>query len=115
MARTALSAQAVVNAGTTVTPVAANVDGNSIPSSAKAGILMVVNGSGSSINVTTLVPQAGTDGLVYTAPVVAVGAGATKYIRIPFGAPYAQTGDSNATWVNYSAVTTVTVAYITVA
>ena len=71
-----------------------------------AEILLVKNGSVSSINV-TLVTQATVDGNAVADPVVAVGAGVTKAIG-PF--PRYIFNDANGlVQVTYSGVTTVTV------
>jgi hypothetical protein len=109
MARTALAIQTVPVTGITPTFTAANVDGHSIATTTRPVILAVTNGSGSPITVTVLVPGTAY-GLTFTAPTNSVAAGATDYMKIPNGSPYAQTGASNAVYVDFSAVTTVTVA-----
>lgn len=111
MARTAITPQAGAGTGPTITFEAANVAGNSF-APARGRALHVKNGSGSSITVT--VPTPGTaDGLAITDRTFTVAAGAHG-VFAPGSAGvaglYAQTDGSVN--VDYSAVTTVTVAVI---
>lgn len=111
MARTALASHAVVDEGVAVTMSAANVDGHSIAGGGDV-ILLVENGSGSSINVTIQTP-ATTDGLAVADQVVAVAAGVTKAIGPFRPATYDRpTGaaDAGLVYVDFSAVTSVTCA-----
>lgn len=86
----------------------ANVDGNSVALSDRRALL-VINGSAASINVTQ--PTTATlEGLTIGNRVIAVPAGATRYIRLSSAA--VQPG--GAVNVDYSAVTTVTVAVLEV-
>lgn len=111
MARTAITPQAAVAAGTAVTFEAANVDGNSF-TAARGRALHVKNGSASPITVTVPTP-ASVDGLAVADRAVAVAAGAHTVIGLGAATAagiYAQTDGS--VYVDYSAVTTVTVAVI---
>lgn len=106
MPRTAITPQQVVAGGLEVSYEPANVDGNSISGASTRRDLTVKNGSAASINVT--IPTPGTvDGLAIADRVVAVPAGAEMRIRTD-GRPYRQLG--GAVHVDYSAVTSVTVA-----
>lgn len=109
MARTARTPISAAYAGTTITPTAANVDGEMWVYNGGRNKLAVINGSGSSINVTVLTPTAKTtaDGLDIPDRVIAVPAGQTKIIRESDSA----LRDDGMVWVDYSAVTTVT-AYL---
>lgn len=102
MARTALATQEVTTSGLTATLSAANALGHEVSPS----ILLVHNGSGSSINVTLVTPGS-QDGNPVADKVVAVGAGADKYIKIG-GTAYAKA--NGKVDVDFSAVTSVTVA-----
>lgn len=107
MARTAITPQRATSAGLALTTEAANVDGNSIVQEGRR-ILVATNNSGASINVT--LPTPGTvDGLAITDRVVAVPAGATRYIGI-MNAAYRQPDGS--VWADYSAVASVVVAVL---
>jgi hypothetical protein len=117
MARTALAVTPVPLAGVEQELAAANADGHSIVSQSKPAWLVVANGSGGSITVTRALGSA-TDsatGLAFTAPTYAIPAGETWIVPIKFGAPFAQSGDSNKVYVNFSAVTSVTVACFVIA
>lgn len=109
MARTALTPQDVSAAGLAVSLTAANADGHTIPGTGDV-LLDVLNGSGSSINVTIVTP--GTqDGQAISDRVVAVAAGARKLIG-PFP-PRTYTDETDSLVdVDFSAVTTVTCAAI---
>lgn len=102
-------------AGTATTPVAAAAGGDSVANPRGNTILRVINGGGSSINV-TLAAQVATrpaDGtfpaMTLSNQVVAVAAGATKLIGpIP---PAFNDGNGNVQ-ITYSAVTSVTVEVV---
>lgn len=106
MPRTAITPQVVTTTGLSVTYAAANVDGNSITSPATRRDLTVKNGSAASINVTIPTPGQ-VDGLDIADRVITVPAGAEMRIRTDSLA-YRQTDGSMH--INYSAVTSVTVA-----
>lgn len=106
MARTALSVQNVSVAGLTLAASAANVDGHTVPAG-DCDFIIVINGSGGSINVT--IPTPGTiDGEPIADRVVAVAAGASKIIGRFRSRVFAQT--DGTIHIDFSAVTTVTVA-----
>ena len=109
MARTALASQTIVDEGLTMTLSAANADGHYIDGGGDV-FLVVLNGSGGSINV-TVQTAATVSGLAVTDQVVAVAAGATKLIG-PFPpATYDRASgasDAGKVYVDFSAVTTVT-------
>lgn len=106
MARTALAVQQISRAGITPSYSAANADGHSVLNSGKE-FLHVKNGSGSSINVTVQTPGT-VDGQAIADRVVAVGAGAEKMIG-PFPPDTYNQPGTNTLYVDFSAVTTVTV------
>ncbi|MGL5709969.1 MAG: hypothetical protein ACRCW9_03895 [Cetobacterium sp.] len=111
MASSAIAVQSMLNTGTVVTTESANADGNYFNNDGHT-YLQVTNGGGSSINVTIASPVNCSQGSTHPI-VVAVGAGVTKYIggfdKTRFNDPV--TGRVNVT---YSAVTTVTVAVVSV-
>ena len=111
MARTDLPVQEVPVAGVALSFTAANADGHSISNDGKT-FLYVKNGSGAPINVTLQTPGT-VDGLAVADRVVAVPAGGERiisdlrpdaYNRPPTGT------DPNEVYVDFSAVTTVSVA-----
>lgn len=106
---TLLAPQAVVITGTLVTFTAADITGNTFSPNSR-GVLHVKNGSGGSINATVVIP--GTDAYGQARPdvVVAVAAGAEKAIG-PFPLDAADPTTMLVT-VNFSAVTSVTVALL---
>jgi hypothetical protein len=111
MARTALATQPIADEGTVVTMTAANVDGHILDGGGDV-ILKVTNGSGGSINVTVQTP-ATQAGLAVSEQIVAVAAGATKYIGRFDPSTYDRpTGaaDPGMVYVDFSAVASVTVA-----
>lgn len=116
MARTALTPQHIVDEGIVPTYAAANVAGHSIPGDGDH-ILHVKNGSGSSINV-TIQTAATEDGLAVADQIVAIAAGAEKFIGPFRPATYNRASgdptDPGLVWVDFSAVTTVTVALLEV-
>lgn len=105
MARTAITPQTPTVAGAAVTYEPANVDGNSVDLATGPKLLHVKNGSGASITVT--LPTPGTvAGLAIADRTVAVPAGGERLIRLD-----RVVRQTNGTaHVDYSAVTTVTVA-----
>lgn len=107
MARTLLTSQTPTVAGAAITPEAANVDGNAVDLTGDK-LLYVNNGSGSSINV-TIESTRTEDGLAMPNRVVAVAAGAWRLIRLT---RVSRRRDNGQVYVNYSAVTTVSVAAI---
>lgn len=111
MARTALVSQPVVDEGIVPAYTAANVDGHTIDGGGDV-ILHVKNGSAASINV-TIQTAATQDGLAVAEQVVAIAAGAEKFIG-PFNpSTYDRASgatDAGKVYVDFSAVTTVTLA-----
>lgn len=117
MARTALVPVSAVDIGIATPFTAANVAGHSIPGGGDT-LLLVNNASGSPINVTVQTPATeGTAGLAVAEQIVAVAAGTiatigrfnpTLYDRPSGGS------DPGLVYVDFSAVTSVTVAAITV-
>jgi hypothetical protein len=113
MARTALATQPVADEGTVIAMTAANVDGHVIDGGGDV-ILKVTNGGGGSINV-TVQTAATQNGLAVAEQVVAVAAGATKYIGRFDPSTYDRpsgAADPGDVYVDFSGVTTVTVAAI---
>lgn len=110
MARSVLAAQPVVTAGLAPVYGAADIAGSSFGNNGRRA-LHVKNASASPINV-TITNQLTVDGLAVPNRVVAVPAGADRFIG-PFGANY-NAADSSGVWVDYSAVATVTVALLEV-
>lgn len=111
MARVSVSTQKIVGDGLTPALTAPTVDGDTIDAGAVA--LMVVNGSGASINVTVQTP-ATQSGLAVAENIVAVPASATKLIGpFPKGT-YARPSapDEGKVYVDYSAQTSVTRAVV---
>lgn len=109
MARTQITPQAATSAGLAVAFEPANVEGNSFaPKRGRA--LVVRNGSGSSITVTLPTP-ATADGLAIADRTVTLAAGAQAHVGLGAqGGIYAQT--TGLVHVDYSVVTTVTVAVV---
>lgn len=97
--------------GRTVTAVAASVGGDKVAPNDR-GVLSVRNGSGGSINVTIKVPGNTRFGQAEPDVVVAVPAGAEKVFG-PFPRALAASVDGLVE-INYSAVTTVTVAAVSI-
>lgn len=108
MPRTAITAQRVAVAGTALATEPANVDGNSVQMDSRR-VLLVKNASAASVNV-TLPTTTTLEGLTVGNRVVAVPAGADRYIR-PSSTAVQPTGAVN---VDYSAVASVTVAVLEV-
>ena len=94
-------------AGTAVSLAAAAGGGDSFAGTGKE-VLIVANGSGSPINV-TIATHKTVNGLDVPDRVVAVAAGARKYI--PVGKEHVDSSDGNVD-ISYSDVTTVTVGVI---
>jgi len=113
MARTALTVNEVVRAGVAFSPSAANVDGHSLANDRNAALFLYVNnGSGSSVTVTIQTPGT-VDGLAVADRTVAVAAAAEKLIG-PFPSGVYDQSDG-AVYVDFSAVTSVTVAAFKIA
>lgn len=108
MARSALTIQQVARTGIIPSYGAANVDGNSISNDGQV-FLHIKNGGASPINVTVQVPTQ-VDGMAITARVVAVANASEKMIG-PFPPNLFNQSDGSL-YVDYSAVTTVTVAAV---
>lgn len=106
MARTAITPQQVTSAGLVLATEPANVDGNSVKTGA---LLQLTNGSAGSINVTVATPGTIDGDLAIPDRVVAVAAGETRIFG-RLGPVYHQS--DGTVHVNYSAVTSVTVAAI---
>lgn len=96
-------------AGTQVTYVAASAGGDTFPANDRAH-LHVKNGSGASITVTVVTPGTTKYGQADPDVAVAVPAG-QEYVIGPFPADLANPADSRVA-VTYSAVASLTVAYI---
>lgn len=108
MARTALAVQTIPATGLVPNYTAANADGHSLPIAAGT-YLEVVNGSGGSINVTVETPIT-VGSRAVPDDVIAVAAGARKKIAFDRTAQAQPTGaDKGKAYVNFSAVTSVTV------
>lgn len=107
MARTALTTQKFTTKGLEATYVAPHADGVSFRNSGKQ-LLHVKNGSGSSINVTLKIGKT-VQGQTVAAPVVAVAAGDEMFFG-PFPDDYDQQDGTDNVYVDFSAVTDVTVA-----
>ncbi len=105
MARTALTAAQIDTDGVVAALTAANADGHSI-AYRDTLFLRVTNGSASSVTVTVQTPKT-VGGLAVADRTVAVAAGATTYINLADADLYRQT--DGAVYVDFSAVTTVTV------
>lgn len=106
MARTDLAAQTIVRTGLNPTYTAANVDGHAIANRGRQ-VLHVKNGSGASIDV-TIVTAVTVGGRAVADDVIAVPAAGERIIG-PFDEGTFNDGDGKVA-VNFSAVTTVTVA-----
>lgn len=102
----ALSPQLTVPAGLVPTTTAAGGSGDTIPADSKT-VLMVTNGSGSSITVTVSSQYTTQPGSVKQDITKAVAAAATCFLG-PFGAAFADTNGNAA--ITYSATGSVTVA-----
>jgi hypothetical protein len=107
VARTTLAVQRPSETGTVPTYSAANVDGHTIDPGC---VLVVKNGSGGSINVTVQTGHTAR-GRAVADDVIAVGAGAEKWIALTDEKLLARPSapDAGKIYVDFSAVTTVTV------
>ena len=113
MARSALTVSKVISTGLAEPAKgAANVDGNSIPNPSGSAWIEILNGSASPINVTVQTSKA-YKGRAVADDVVAVAAGATKRIGGNWD-PEVYNQTDGSVYVDYSAVTTVTVAALDV-
>lgn len=111
MARTELTAQETTTAGltpTTVTPAAEGVQFRRQSSC----VLMVTNGSGADITVTPKIART-VEGISVTSPARTVTAGATTFFG-PFNENYEQQDGSAAVLVDFSSITTVSVALLSI-
>jgi hypothetical protein len=110
-----LTTQVVNNAGAIITPVAAAGGGDAMACGA-TNILRVVNGGGSPITVTTVVPAGRTykANVAITSPVISVSNGTTKDIGPIDGVTF-QDPTTGLCTITYSGVTSVTVAAIQLA
>lgn len=107
MARTSLAPTRFAATGAGPTLVTPDASGVSFRNTGRC-VLMVVNGSGASIDVTPVIGRQ-VKGQTVTSPPQAVAAGATRFFG-PFDDDYEQPGGKDLMYVNLSAVTTVTVA-----
>ncbi|MFE4991422.1 hypothetical protein ACFRH4_08730 [Streptomyces mirabilis] len=110
MARTALPPQQFTTLGLAPTYVVPDAAGVSFKSSGKQ-MLHVKNASGSSITVTLKIGKT-VEGQAVTAPTATVAAGADKFFG-PFSDNYEQSDGKDTIFVDISAVTSVTVACLT--
>lgn len=111
MARTALTGQAIVSSGLEAALTAANADGHSIPN--RAGqILLVRNGAGSDVTVTIPTSAVADGDLAVADRAVVVTAGEDRYITVGAKSEYRQ--NDGTVYVNFSSVTSVTCALLTV-
>lgn len=111
MARTALTPQNVTSSGLNPTMTAANVDGHSIP--LRSGLALVVsNGAASPITIT--IPTAVTvDGLAVADRAITVANGNVRHM-IAIGTEPAYRQSTGVAHIDFSDVTTVTVALVEV-
>ncbi|WP_430376700.1 hypothetical protein [Streptomyces sp. B1-3] len=107
MARTALTAQRFATLGLAPTYGAPDAAGVSFRSNGKQ-VLHVKNGSGSSITVTLKIGKT-IEGLSVTNPTATVAAGADKFFG-PFNDNYEQPDGTDTVFVDFSSVTSVTTA-----
>lgn len=105
MARTAITAAQIDSDGVVAALTAANVDGHSVVHRENL-FLCVLNGSGSPITVTVQTPKT-VGGLAVADRAITVAAGASAYISLDNADLYRQS--DGAVYVDFSAVTTVTV------
>ncbi|WP_328981768.1 hypothetical protein OG258_19940 [Streptomyces mirabilis] len=110
MARTALTPQQFTTLGLAPTYVTPDAAGVSFKSSGKQ-MLHVKNASGSSITVTLKIGKT-VQGQAVTAPTATVAAGADKFFG-PFADDFEQPDGKDTIFVDISAVTSVTVACLT--
>jgi len=108
MARTTLSIQDIVRSGLNPSYEAANADGESVDNNGRV-FLHIKNGSGVSVTVTIQTPGT-VDGLAVADRTVVIPAGEERMPGVFPPADYNQS--DGAVYVDFSAVTTVTVAAI---
>lgn len=108
MARTAITPQTITVGGVVVTAEAANVDGNSVRLGGGTKVLKVINGSGGAITVTLQTPGT-VSGLGIADRTDSVAAGTTEYLLLD---EVLRRADDDMVYIDYSAVTTVTVAVL---
>lgn len=106
MARTALNIQKIDIGGLNAVFSAANVDGHSIDNDGHQW-LRVNNGGAGAVNVTLQTPKK-IGGVDIADPVIAVPAGEERDIKLP--EPGIGNQSDGAVWVDFSGVTSVTVA-----
>ena len=113
MARTDVVPSTVLATGLADSLAAANADGNAVPNNGRMW-MEVNNGAGAPINV-TIQTQRMVDGLAVAEQVVAVANGTRKKIGpFPTDTYNVQSGDdAGQVYVDFSAVTTITVGYFT--
>lgn len=111
MARTALTAQQFTVAGLAPTYVTPDATGVTFRNSRRC-VLHVKNGSGSSINVTPKIGRTVLGKAVGVADAVAVAAGGDKFIGPYNSGDWNQEDGKDTMFVDFSAVTTVTVALL---
>lgn len=109
MARTALAIQNADSDGLVAAYTAANAAGHSIDPD---GILHVKNDAVGSIDVTLVTPETRGGGLAVADRVIAVAAGAETFIFVPRDERESFAQPDGTVNVDFSAVTTVTVALI---
>lgn len=110
MARTTLTPQPFTTAGLVPSTVTPDASGVMFRNNGKM-ILRVTNGSGSDITVTPKIAKT-IEGVAPTSPARTVAAGATKYLG-PFDEEiYRQLASTAVMYVDFSSVTTVTVALL---
>jgi hypothetical protein len=112
MARTALTVQQMSRDGVVPTYAAANADGNSFANDSRT-FLHAKNGSGGSITLTFVTPNT-EDGLAIADHTVAIAAGAEKIVSDLGEGTFEQPSgaDKGLVYVDYSDVTSLTVAAI---
>ena len=108
MARSGITPQLVTSSGLSPATETANVAGNSYAPT-RGRVLRVTNGSAASVDVTLVTPGLADADLAIPDRIVAVAAGVTRY----FGGLDAVYRQADGTvHINYSAVTSVTVALL---
>ncbi len=108
MARQTATVQQIVRGGIVPTMGAAHADGHAIANDGENVFFAVLNGSGSSINVTVQTPNS-VDGNAISDKVVAVAAGVLKYFG-PYPRKDYNQGNEEI-YVDISLVTTITIGF----